>query len=64
MCYGIINKNADLKTTQFKEYLQIVNLFSFTWLMRDNKFEILFAGTTEEKFIAVWPRFGIISFDP
>lgn len=32
--------------------------------MGDNKFEILFAGSTEEKFIALWPKGGIINFDP
>lgn len=32
--------------------------------MSDNKFEILFAGSTEEKFIALWPRIGIVQFDP
>lgn len=55
MCYGIMNSKVNLNKTNFSKYIKITNLFSLTFLMADNSFDLVFAGTTKEKFIALWP---------
>lgn len=59
MCYGIINSNIDAQKSNYEKYLQIASLYSVIFFMADNSFDILFAGTPKESFIALWPQQGV-----
>lgn len=50
-----MNETINLSKTNFNKYLKIANLFSVTLFMGDNNFDIVFAGNSEEKFMAIWP---------
>lgn len=50
-----MNPKANLNETFFEKYIKIANIYSVCFLMADNKFDLVFAGVTKEKFLAVWP---------